>query len=51
MTPGARVAGMRGSWPGGTRMRLPAWWPEGNPLLPASPALHILVFPGLFRFT
>lgn len=29
-----------GSWP--------AWWPA---LIPASPALIILVFPGLFRFT
>jgi hypothetical protein len=28
----------------------PAWWPE-LPLLPASPALLVLAFPGLFRFT
>src|SRR5690606_28290984 len=28
----------------------PAWWPD-FPLLPASPALLILAFPGLFRFT
>ncbi len=28
----------------------PAWWPE-TPLTPASPALLILIFPGLFRFT
>lgn len=29
----------------------PAWWPTDFPLLPASPALLVLVFPGLFRFT
>jgi hypothetical protein len=28
----------------------PAWWPE-LPFLPASPAVLILAFPGLFRFT
>lgn len=29
----------------------PSWWPEDFALLPASPALLILIFPGLFRFT
>jgi hypothetical protein len=29
----------------------PEWWPKDFALLPASPALLILVFPGLFRFT
>src|SRR5690606_8044353 len=28
----------------------PTWWPD-TPLLPASPALLILIFPLLFRFT
>ncbi len=28
----------------------PVWWPE-TPLLPASPAVFILVFPGAFRLT
>jgi hypothetical protein len=29
----------------------PTWWPENSVLFPASPALLILMFPGLFRFT
>lgn len=29
----------------------PSFWPEDFPLLPPSPALLILIFPGLFRFT